>query len=120
VATPLAVILTELLQNAAEHAFAGGPGGGVLPPDHEPPAVHVSLKRDDGELLVQVRDNGRGLPEGFAIEETTSLGLSIVRDLVRTQLGGRIEMHSDGGAIVNVIVPTLPPADEPGGEGLPR
>ena len=112
VATPLAVILTELLQNAAEHAFPGAAGPGAVVAGDEPLRVHVSLKRNDSELLVQVRDNGKGLPPGFSIEETTSLGLSIVRDLVRTQLNGRIEMHTDGGTIVNVIVPTLVAADD--------
>jgi len=108
VATPLAVILTELLQNAAEHAFPSPPGPGAVLAGDEPLRVHVSLRRDEGHLVVQVRDNGKGLPAGFSIEETTSLGLSIVRDLVRTQLDGRIEMHTDGGTVVNVIVPTLP------------
>jgi two-component sensor histidine kinase len=79
--------------------------------------VNVSLKRDDGQLVVEVRDNGRGLPPGFSIERTTSLGLSIVRDLVLTQLGGRIEMHTDGGTIVRVMVPTLPRETEPAEPG---
>ena len=35
------------------------------------------------------RDDGHGLPDGFDIEKTTSLGLSIVRDLVASQLEGR-------------------------------
>jgi two-component sensor histidine kinase len=112
VATPLAVILTELLQNAAEHAFPGVSALGAARSGSDQLRVHVSLRRDDGQLLVQVRDNGRGLPPGFSIEGTTSLGLSIVRDLVRTQLGGRIEMLTDGGTTVNVTVPTLAPGDE--------
>jgi two-component sensor histidine kinase len=125
VATPLAVILTELLQNAAEHAFPCAPGPGAVLAGDEPLRVHVSLRRDDDQLVVQVRDNGKGLPTGFSIEETTSLGLSIVRDLVRTQLDGRIEMHTDGGTVVNVIVPTLPRADDDGQtqsglSGVPR
>jgi two-component sensor histidine kinase len=112
VATPLAVILTELLQNAAEHAFPCAPGPGAARPGGEPLRVHVSLRRGDGELLVQVRDNGRGLPADFSIDATTSLGLSIVRDLVRTQLGGRIVMRTDGGTVVDVIVPTLSRSDD--------
>jgi two-component sensor histidine kinase len=99
VATPLAVVLTELLQNAAEHAFPPGVYPGL------PLQVHVGLKRDDGELLVEVRDNGTGLPDGFSIEDTSSLGLSIVRDLVTTQLEGRIAMSSDQGTVVDVVLP---------------
>ena len=43
-------------------------------------------------VRVTVRDDGIGLPKWFDIERTTSLGLSIVRDLVVSQLGGSIEM----------------------------
>ena len=101
VATPLAVILTELLQNAAEHAFPDD--AGYRPA--EPLRIHVGLRRSDGQLLVEVRDNGAGLPEGFSVDQTTSLGLSIVRDLVRTQLGGTIVMRTECGTIVELMVP---------------
>jgi two-component sensor histidine kinase len=103
VATPLAVALNELMQNAVEHAFAGGHGA----EHHQPavPAVHVSLSRHGDQLAVQVRDNGSGLPEGFSIEGTTSLGLSIVRGLVNSQLGGTIKMYNDGGTVVDFVVP---------------
>jgi len=56
-------------------------------------------------LLVEVRDNGAGLPDGFSIDETDSLGLSIVRDLVRTQLGGTITMYTDDGTVIDLAVP---------------
>jgi two-component sensor histidine kinase len=116
VATPLAVILTELLQNAAEHAF---PDDASYRPA-EPLRIKVRLNRSDGKLLVEVRDNGAGLPPGFSVDQTTSLGLSIVRDLVRTQLGGTIAMHTDGGTIVELMVPVYArPVDRdgPGGNG---
>jgi two-component sensor histidine kinase len=102
VATPLAVVLAELLQNAVEHAFGG-------PEEHNDggPAGHVqvSLANDGYGLTIEVRDDGRGLPEGFDIEATSSLGLSIVRDLVTSQLGGMIAMTSDGGTLVTIDVP---------------
>jgi two-component sensor histidine kinase len=112
VATPLAVTLAELLQNAVEHAFdaettAGHEraGGGVTV-GH----VDVTLSNQGGELTVAVRDNGRGLPVGFDIEKTTSLGLSIVRDLVASQLEGRIVMEAvpadqGGGTSAVITVP---------------
>ena len=97
IATPLAVVLTELLQNAAEHAF----------PDPGPQAgeVVVEMENDGTNLTVCVGDNGAGLPAGFDIDRTSSLGLSIVRDLVQSQLGGRIEMKSNGGTTVRLVIP---------------
>jgi two-component system, sensor histidine kinase PdtaS len=54
-----------------------------------------------------VADDGSGLPPGFDIDDSTSLGLSIVRDLVRAQLGGTITMQDrpDGGTLVSIDVP---------------
>jgi len=99
IATPLAVVVTELLQNAVEHAF---------PPEFDPPGgcrVEVTLAHSDSELVLVVRDNGVGLPESFRVDDTSSLGLSIVRSLVGTQLGGRIEMRSNGGTVVELAIP---------------
>jgi two-component sensor histidine kinase len=45
------------------------------------------------------------LPEGFDIDLTRSLGLSIVRDLVRSQLEGTITMESDEGTVVRLDIP---------------
>jgi two-component sensor histidine kinase len=108
VATSLAVVLAEVLQNAVEHAFGEGPTA-----DHDPdapvdrPVGHVDMRLAHSEerLNVEVKDDGCGLPKGFDIERTNSLGLSIVRDLVTTQLGGTIAMVSDGGTLVAIEVP---------------
>jgi two-component system, sensor histidine kinase PdtaS len=120
VATPLAVVLTELLQNAVDHAYprpeGDQPGAGGGRPVAEgrggeaEVAGHVEVTmHNDGEMLeVRVQDDGCGLPEGFALESATGLGLSIVRTLVTSELGGTIEMHSDGagkGTTVELRVP---------------
>ncbi|WP_148574665.1 sensor histidine kinase [Nocardioides caldifontis] len=84
VATPLAMVLTELLQNATEHAFDAGPGH-----------ITVTARRTgpEGERLeVEVIDDGRGLPPGFDVLSSDSLGLAIVRTLVESELGGRIAL----------------------------
>ncbi|MBW3573726.1 MAG: sensor histidine kinase [Actinobacteria bacterium] len=123
VATPLAVVLTELLQNAADHAFplravapspapdAASPPEGVAGP--EPASVGVRLDNDGERLLVEVADNGVGLPAGFRLEDSRGLGLSIVRSLVTTQIEGSISMRSplaDGrpGTVIEVHVPLVP------------
>jgi len=100
-ATPLAVVMTELLQNAVEHAFP------VQMPGGEERRVRIVLRNDGIVVAVRVHDNGRGLPQGFSIETSEGLGLSIVRDLVVGQLGGSIEMHRDGGTRVELRVPLL-------------
>jgi two-component sensor histidine kinase len=123
VATPLAVALNELLQNAVEHAFAfhldPEEPGSDLPgtrrwEDARGPGrpgaalgarVHVRFERQGDELHVTVSDNGAGLPPDFSINSTTSLGLLIVRGLVNSQLGGTIEMSSDNGTVVDLLIP---------------
>jgi two-component sensor histidine kinase len=118
VATPLAVVLAELLQNAVEHAFPevdegdGGDGSGPAPVE---PVGHiqVNLVNDLNSLTLEVVDDGCGLPEGFDIDASESLGLSIVRDLVRSQLDGTITMRSrnavEPGQAGTVVAIGLPP-----------
>jgi two-component sensor histidine kinase len=84
VVTPLSVVLTELLQNAVDHGFPEGDGGGN---------VAVRLQVEESELLISVIDDGRGIPAGFKLADAKGLGLSIVRTLVTTELAGTIEMR---------------------------
>ena len=103
-ATPLAMVLTELLQNALEHAF--GERTGAVAPDAEPGERRITLtaQRLVGRLHVAVEDNGRGLPEGFDPDTSTSLGLSIVRTLVESELEGFLEMGPRPGGGTRVVV----------------
>ena len=110
-ATPLVVVLTELLQNAVEHAFTGAPplGDGSGPVTLPTPELRISvrLSNDDDHLSIEVRDNGQGLPEGFSLLASKSLGLSIVRTLVTTELGGAIAFRNEGGTVVALRVPRV-------------
>ncbi|MBM7805670.1 two-component sensor histidine kinase [Geodermatophilus bullaregiensis] len=82
-ATPLVMAVTELLHNAAEHAF---------PADGPPGSIELVAERDGDDLVVRVRDDGQGLPEGFDAAASDGLGLQIVRTLVTSELGGSLHM----------------------------
>ena len=96
VATPLAMVLTELVQNALEHGLGESPG-----------CVEIRVDRSDDELRVGVVDDGRGLPEGFALENSTRLGLQIVRTLVAGELDGSLELRGrpGGGTEARLALP---------------
>ena len=109
VATPLAVALNELLQNAVEHAFTHLPHPPEAAASEARAEVKMLFERNGGELFVRVSDNGAGWPDGFTVEGTSTLGLSIVRGLVNSQLGGTIEMFNDGGAVAELTIPVNRP-----------
>ena len=106
-ATPLAVVLTELLQNAVEHAYpapsAPQPPNAVVKPGE----IRIRLSNDADGLDVEVRDDGVGLPDGFSLATSSSLGLSIVRTLVTTELGGAIVFRNDDGTVVSLRIPRV-------------
>ncbi len=82
-ATPLVMVLTELVQNAYEHAYAPGQRGEVV----------VQAERSAKWLDVVISDDGRGLPPGFSLERTDRLGLQIVRTLVESELRGSLSLR---------------------------
>ena len=98
-ATALAMVITEVLQNAVEHGYpdgATGAEGPATPGVQEDTATRgnivFSVLRAGGRLQVDVVDDGVGLPAGFDLDSSTNLGLSIVRTLVESELGGRLTM----------------------------
>ena len=84
-ATSCALIVNELLQNAVKHAFVGRSEGQVV--------LHL---RDLGEgLQIEIVDDGRGVGPGFDHRHQGSLGLQIVRTLVREDLRGEFEIANN-------------------------
>ncbi len=84
-ATALAMVVTELLQNAVEHGYD--------PDDAEVAGeIVIGARRLVGRLHVTIEDDGRGLAPEFDVDDSSSLGLSIVRTLVESELGGQIEL----------------------------
>ena len=105
IATPLAVVLNELMQNAVDHAYPGE--------DRREGHVNIRMAREHDEILFDVTDDGVGLPEQFSLEGSKGLGLSIVRALVTDELGGSIEMRDGDGTTVHIRVPVVEARVEP-------
>lgn len=94
-AIPIALIATELISNSLEHGLAGRPRG----------TINIDLRQNGGDSLVlEVADDGNGLPPGFDLAATKSLGLNIVQILTQ-QLAGRLEMQGGGGTISRIVFP---------------
>jgi two-component sensor histidine kinase/putative methionine-R-sulfoxide reductase with GAF domain len=84
-ATALALVFSELLQNALEH-------GGE--------AVEIELAQRNGEVILAIADDGTGIDS-----EATGTGLSIVRALVRDELQGKLDLRNEGGTRAEVVFP---------------
>jgi two-component sensor histidine kinase len=94
-ATPLALVLSELLQNAVGHGAAS--------------AIRLAVTRRDERLEMVVADDGRGLPSGFKLENADGLGLQIVRTLVVGEMRGTLALRpaAAGGTEATVAIPEI-------------
>jgi two-component system, sensor histidine kinase PdtaS len=93
-AAPLAMVITEVAQNAVQHGV--GRSGG---------SVEVIADRRVGRLRVVVEDDGQGLPADFDPEVSGRLGLQIVRTLVEGELGGQLTMGArEEGSGTRVVI----------------
>lgn len=81
-AVPMALIIAESISNAIEHGFARRESGSIL---------IRATRAADGGLDLEVIDDGRGLPVGFDLGRTDSLGLKLAQMLAR-QLGGSFSL----------------------------
>ena len=91
IATPLSMVLTELIQNASAHAY--DEAGGTL-------TLAVNRIRD--KIRLRVSDDGVGLPSDF--DSAGSLGLSIVTTLVESELGGTLAFEERVGGGTTVAI----------------
>jgi two-component system, sensor histidine kinase PdtaS len=97
VATPLALVLSELLQNSVEHAFPGRGG-----------RIEVRLDRQPATLHLVVRDDGVGVPDGWTLDGDANLGLQIAATLVDSELGGTLEVRrtpEGSGTVCEAVLP---------------
>ncbi len=87
-AVPCGLIINELISNSFKHAFKGRTGRGT---------ISVSFKNVGCRYVLVISDDGVGLPEGFTLESTASMGMEIVSILTQ-QLDGKVQYQSENGA----------------------
>jgi PAS domain S-box-containing protein len=93
-AVPCGLIMNETLTNIRKYAF---------PPDWRGrPRVELDIAAGaDGTTAISVRDNGVGLPPGYSVADSPSMGHTIVR-LLAQQLEARLDLRSDGGVYLEL------------------
>ncbi len=94
-AVPCGLIVNELLTNALKHAFPEGRSGNIF----------ISLQCDSGRCVLEVADDGVGMPDQFDSERATSLGLKLVSVLAK-QLGGDVHVQGGPGTQVRIAFPS--------------
>jgi two-component system, sensor histidine kinase PdtaS len=84
IATPLALVITELIYNALEHGL-----------EEEGTELTIAIERDGQSAHVTIIDDGVGLPVGFDLTQSSNLGLQIVRTLTENELRGTLNLISN-------------------------
>lgn len=96
-ATSIALIINELVINCFKHAFSVDDIGTIV----------IKCKRIDNEIYLSVSDNGRGFPENFDMSKLSSLGLSIIQGIVKSDFQGQLTYESEkGNTLVEITLPT--------------
>ncbi len=91
-AIPIGLILNEIITNAIKYAFIGKENGNI----------NITMQmQNEQDVLLQISDDGVGLPSGFTIDKSDSMGMRLIRGLVK-QIGGQINLFSQNGTRVYI------------------
>jgi len=106
-AIPFGLILNEIISNSLKYAF---------PKDRvtkQKPEIFIKFKTlPDKYLQISIGDNGIGLPDDYAITDSLSLGLYLIRILATEQLDGEIEIDNKKGTIFTITFNPYPVYDK--------
>lgn len=91
---PIGLILTELISNSLKYAFDEEKIDGEL---------MIKLKQEKGNLLLQVKDNGKGLPADWSYEKTSSLGYQLIRSFA-AKMKAMLTVNGTNGTDVQMII----------------
>jgi PAS domain S-box-containing protein len=89
------LIVNELLSNSLKHAFPGDRPGGI---------TLTMSPREHGIYALTFSDDGIGLPAGFDIHNTRTLGMNLIASLTQ-QLHGDLDISTDNGTRYVITMP---------------
>ncbi|MDD2644078.1 MAG: sensor histidine kinase [Methanobacteriaceae archaeon] len=92
-AVPLGLILTEIINNTNKYAFPEKDGN-----------FYIILRLNGDKAILDLYDDGLGLPENFKFEDSVGLGMTVIKSLTQ-QLEGEISIVPDKGAHFKLILP---------------
>ena len=88
-AMPYGLILNELITNAFKYAFD----------DNKNPKLNIKAVKEEDDLIITIKDNGKGIAKGFENVVDKTLGLRLINTIVKYQLFGTFEYKYDNGSI---------------------
>lgn len=91
-AVPFGLMVNELVTNAFKHAYPDGGSG----------TVAISFYEEEGSVVLKVEDEGKGLDDDFSLEESESLGFSLIK-ILSTQIDAKIKIESERGTKITVV-----------------
>ena len=93
-AIPVGIILNEAVTNALKYAF----------PDNRTGRIMIAIKQFEQQIVMQISDDGVGLPDEFDLSKNNSLGITLIKGLT-SQLKGTFSMNDSGGVTIIVKFP---------------
>lgn len=90
----IGLIANEAITNFSKYAATSGAD-----------KLQIETRKEDGELLVQIRDNGPGFPEGFKISKGSGFGMQMIANLVEDMEGVLSTLRKEGWTLIRISIP---------------
>jgi len=102
-AIPCGLVINEIVTNSLKYAFPQTFSCQEI--RGEPCTITLTLHREGSDYLLKIADNGIGIPEGIGVTMSHSLGLYLIRFIVKHQLRGRLEISTARGTTYTIRFP---------------
>lgn len=96
--TSISMVINEVIANCSKHAFKGERS--------TQKQIHIICVKANDDVNIEIRDNGIGISPDIDINHTQSVGLSIIRTIVKNELHGSLQLINTGsGTLVRITFP---------------